>query len=75
MILTFIGSLQDFQSVLIMTGGGPGIATMVPALRMYHMAFRSSHFGYAAAIGFVLFLAILLITMINLRILKSAEEL
>lgn len=74
-ILTFIGSLQDFQSVLIMTGGGPGIATMVPALRMYHMAFRFSHFGYAAAIGFVLFLAILIITMINLRVLKSAEEL
>ena len=74
-ILTFIGSLQDFQSILIMTGGGPGRATSVPALRMYYEAFTFGHFGYGAAIGFVLFAAILAITIVNLRVLKPAEEL
>jgi len=73
-VLTFIGSLQDFQTILIMTGGGPGLATMVPALRMYHAAFRFNHFGYGAAIGFVLFLAILIITIINMKVLKPAED-
>jgi raffinose/stachyose/melibiose transport system permease protein len=58
-----------------MTGGGPVRATMVPALHMYYQAFRFSRFGYGAAIGFVLFVVILLATLINLKVLKPAEEL
>lgn len=72
-IITFIGALQDFQSVLILTDGGPGLATNVPALRMYHVAFRFSHYGYGAALGFVLFLVVLGITIINMRLIKKAE--
>jgi raffinose/stachyose/melibiose transport system permease protein len=74
-VLTFIQGLQDFQGILIMTGGGPVRATMVPALHMYYQAFRFSRFGYGAAIGFVLFVVILLATLINLKVLKPAEEL
>jgi len=74
-ILAFIGSLQDFQGILIMTGGGPGLATTVPALRMYYEAFRFSNFGYGSAIGFALFAVILAITLLNMRVLKSGEEL
>jgi len=73
-ILTFIGSVQDFQTVLLMTRGGPGTATYLPALRMYYVAFTYSHFGYGAAIGLVLFLVILLITIINLKVIKPTEE-
>jgi ABC-type sugar transport system permease subunit/ABC-type glycerol-3-phosphate transport system substrate-binding protein len=72
-VLTFIGSLQDFQTVLIMTGGGPGLSTMVPALRMYHVAFRFGHYGYGAAMGFVLFLSILIVTIVNMRVMRRAE--
>ncbi len=73
-ILTFIGSVQDFQTVLLMTRGGPGTATYLPALRMYYVAFTYSHFGYGAAIGLVLFIVILLITIINLKVIKPTEE-
>jgi len=73
-ILTFIGSVQDFQTVLLMTRGGPGTATYLPALRMYYVAFTYSHFGYGAAIGLILFLVILLITIINLKVIKPTEE-
>lgn len=73
-VLAFIGSLQDFQTILLMTGGGPGLATTVPALRMYHAAFRFFHFGYGAAIGFVLFVVILIITVVNFRVMKPAED-
>jgi raffinose/stachyose/melibiose transport system permease protein len=72
-ILTFIGSVQDFQTVLIMTRGGPGLATYVPALRMYNEAFVYGHFGYGAAIGLVLFAIIMAITVVNLHVLKPAE--
>ena len=73
MILTFISTIQDFQTILIMTQGGPGISTYVPALRMYVEAFKYDHFGYGAAIGLVLFLVILIITAINMKVLKAEE--
>ena len=54
-ILTMIASIQDFGRVLVMTGGGPGFASYVPALWMYEQTFLMSHFGYASAIGVTLF--------------------
>jgi raffinose/stachyose/melibiose transport system permease protein len=65
-ILTLIGTLQDFGSILILTGGGPGLATHVPALHMYFQAFRFGHMGYAAAIGLTLFVAIFTLSLLNL---------
>jgi raffinose/stachyose/melibiose transport system permease protein len=73
-ILTFIGTIQDFQTILIMTRGGPGLATYVPALRMYYQAFTYSHFGYGAAIGFVLFAAILILTLFTQKLVKPTVE-
>ena len=73
--LTIIGTLQDFGSLLVLTGGGPGLATHVPALHMYFQAFRFGHYGYASAIGFVLFLTILIFTVTNMRFARSAVEL
>lgn len=71
--LTTIGTLQDFGSLLILTGGGPGLATHVPALHMYFQAFRFGHLGYAAAIGLSLFVAIFVLSLINQRIGRGAE--
>jgi len=74
-VLTIIGTLQDFGSILVLTGGGPGLATHVPALHMYYQAFRFGHYGYASAIGFILFLVILAFTVANMRFARSAVEL
>jgi raffinose/stachyose/melibiose transport system permease protein len=65
-ILTLIGVVQDFGSILVLTGGGPGLATHVPALHMYFQAFRFGHMGYAAAIGLTLFVAIFTLSLLNL---------
>lgn len=73
-ILTFIGSIQDFGGILVMTGGGPGAATHVPALHMYYMAFRFDQFGYGAAIGVVLFILILALTVLNMKLIRSRME-
>jgi ABC-type sugar transport system permease subunit len=74
-ILTLIGSIQDFGRVLVMTGGGPGFSTYVPALWMYEQTFLMSHFGYASAIGVTLFLIILISSTLVLRLMKSDVEL
>lgn len=73
-VLTFIGTVQEFGSILVMTQGGPGAATHVPALHMYYMAFRFSQYGYGAAIGVVLFLVIFGLTVVNLKLIRSNVE-
>ncbi|HEY0828912.1 MAG TPA: sugar ABC transporter permease, partial [Bacilli bacterium] len=70
-ILVIIGSLQDFVKILVLTDGGPGTATVIPALTMYTVAFTSSEYGYAASIGTCLFLVIIALTIFNLKFLKT----
>ena len=73
-ILTIIGSVQGFQSLIILTRGGPGFKTTVPGLWMYYNAFSFQRMGYACAIGVLLFLLILLLTVLNLKYFKSSES-
>lgn len=44
-------SFQVFDTVYVMTGGGPSGATNVLGMLLYEEAFRLFHFGYAAAVG------------------------
>ncbi|MBN1346285.1 MAG: sugar ABC transporter permease [Phycisphaerae bacterium] len=75
LVLTVIGGIQGFENVFVLTRGGPGFKTMVPGMWMYFNAFSFQRMGYACAIGVVLFLLILGLTLLNLRYFKSAEEL
>ncbi|GIP39475.1 hypothetical protein J31TS4_27550 [Paenibacillus sp. J31TS4] len=72
-VLALIGIVQDFGSILIVTGGGPMDSTYVPALQMYYAATKFSDLGYASALGVSMFLVILLITVLNMKFIKSAE--
>jgi len=73
LILGIIGGVQDYGRVLIMTGGGPSDATTVPGLIMYNTAFRYAQMGYASAIGVVMFLVILGLTVLNMRYFRTHE--
>lgn len=73
-ILTIVASIQQFTAVLILTGGGPGFSTYVPGLSMYNNAFYFGRMGYACAIGTALFLVILVLTVLNLRYVRSATD-
>ncbi|MGB2823048.1 MAG: sugar ABC transporter permease [Phycisphaerae bacterium] len=73
-ILTVIGSVQGFQSLIILTRGGPGFKTTVPGLWMYYNAFSFQRMGYACSIGVLLFLLILALTILNLKYFKSSES-
>jgi len=64
-ILTTIGSLEVFAPVQLLTGGGPGDSTNVLPFLLFRTAFVSQQFGYASAIGVVLFVIILGLTMLQ----------
>ena len=73
-ITTIISTFQTFEHVLIMTNGGPGDSTIVPALHMYNETFSYYNMGYACAMGTVLFLITLGITAFNMKYIKGAEN-
>ncbi|THF77971.1 ABC transporter permease subunit [Cohnella fermenti] len=73
-ILALIGIIQDFNGIMIVTGGGPMDSTYVPALQMYYAATKFSDLGYASALGVSMFAVILVITVINMKFIKSADD-
>lgn len=74
LILTLIAGVQSFEGILILTRGGPGFESTVPGLWMYFNAFSFQRMGYACAIGVVLFLIILALTIVNMKYFVSTER-
>jgi raffinose/stachyose/melibiose transport system permease protein len=73
-LLTLIFWLRSFELPLIMTNGGPGFASMVPGLRMYFSINRDFDLGYGSAIGTILFALVLLVTIAQLRLTRSRDD-
>jgi len=67
-IMGTIGALQTFESVYIMTNGGPDDSTMVPVLYLFNNAFTYFKMGYASALAWILFVIILVLTLIQLKL-------
>jgi multiple sugar transport system permease protein len=63
-----INALQLFDEVYVSTRGGPLMATTVVVYYLYQQAFQFFEAGYGAAVAYVLFAAILLLTILELWI-------
>lgn len=72
-VLTLIGSMKVFDLIFVMTNGGPANASESLALRIYNEAFTLNHFGYATAVGIIMSLLILALSVLNLRFLRARE--
>jgi raffinose/stachyose/melibiose transport system permease protein len=65
--VTAISAMSAFDIVFVMTGGGPGVASIVPGLLIYQLAFTSYNVGQASALAVVLSLLVLVvITVVRL---------
>lgn len=58
-MITMISAMDVFAPIQILTQGGPGRSTTVISYLLYRTAFVQQDFGYASAIGVVLFLVVL----------------
>jgi ABC-type sugar transport system permease subunit len=72
-VLTLIGSMKVFDLIFVMTNGGPGDASESLAIRLYKEAFTLNHFGYGTAVGIVMSVLILALSVLNLRLLRKRE--
>lgn len=66
-LFRYIFAFRLFSEVWLMTGGGPARSTEVMAVYLYLEAFRYNAFGSAAATGWLLVLASLLLALFYLR--------
>ena len=67
LIVGLINGFQYFVQPYIMTNGGPADSTLVYSLYLYRNAFQFFRMGYACALGWTLFLLILLLTTLLLH--------
>lgn len=72
--VTLNNSFKVFDVVFSLTGGGPGRSTQVIAMNIFAEAYSlNNRYGYASAKSVVLFLIILVITLIQLTLMRKKE--
>ena len=73
-MLLVIGTLGTFDEVYVMTNGGPGTATTVPAYLVWRRMFQTGEVGSAAALGISLMLIIFAVTFVINRLMERGAE-
>ncbi|WP_433431041.1 carbohydrate ABC transporter permease [Nonomuraea sp. CA-141351] len=72
-VIETISAFQTFDTVYVMTGGGPVRATYTLIYGIYDHGFRSFDFGYAATWGMVLFVIVLAVSLVQRRFLDRGN--
>lgn len=74
LVTSVIGSFQIFDTIAVTTQGGPGTSTRTILWYIYQEGFVSMRMGYASAMSTVLFLGLVLVTLVQMRVLRSGES-
>ncbi len=75
LIYSIIVSFQVFDVVYILTRGGPGDATTFLVQYAYDQGFNQRRQGYAAAIGVIIYVIVLVLTIVQWRLQRRREDL
>jgi multiple sugar transport system permease protein len=68
LIFTVIGTFKAFNHVWVMTEGGPADATTTASVLIFQQLYQANRYGYSAALAFILFAVILLLTVVQNRL-------
>ncbi|MCT2583181.1 carbohydrate ABC transporter permease [Actinophytocola gossypii] len=72
-VITTIGYVQFFEEPFVMTQGGPLDSTLSLAYHTYNQ-FGFGNYGYASAMGYVLFVVVVLLSIAWFRLLRNTHE-
>jgi ABC-type sugar transport system permease subunit len=72
-VITSAGYLQLFEEPFVMTGGGPLDSTLSVAMYVYEQGFDFLNLGYASAVAYALFVAIVVLAFIQFRVLRTDD--
>ncbi len=74
-IITLISAFTAiFSLIYVMTGGGPGFATTTLEFYGYQQGFATGDFGAAATAGVMLFIAVAVVSIVQVRLFRGADE-
>lgn len=73
-LLTIITTGQIFTEPYLLTGGGPNGASMTPALLMYKLGIQQGKPDIAAAIGIILVIAVMIVSLVSRRITEGKDR-
>ena len=71
--LTMLDAMRAFESVFILTRGGPQGSTTTLGYYIYEKAFQQHDLGYASAVGLVLWAIMVVLALLNLAATRSRE--
>lgn len=74
MVLAMERAFKQYDLVLALTGGGPGRASELVSMTIYNESFTNKRAGYGSALGVILFLIIVVITLFQMKILRRRED-
>jgi len=74
LILQVIASFNVFGQVYVMTGGGPAGSTRVLIQYIYETGFQYFRMGYSAAMSYVLFVIMLIVSVAQYAVLGKRKE-
>lgn len=73
LVTSVIGSFQIFDTIAITTQGGPINATEVINWLIFEQAFERFNMGYATTVSVALFLILVVVSIIQMRLLRADE--
>ena len=73
-VMNTIGAFQMFAQAFILTGGGPEMTTRGVVSLIYDTAFADYRLGYGAAISWLLFLIIAIVSLIQYGIIRKVAD-
>ncbi len=73
-VMQIIGSFQAFGNIYMLTGGGPNNATNVLMVHLYKTGFFYFQMGPAAAIGVIIFIIVMALTIAVLAMFRKQVE-
>ena len=74
LIMSVIGSVLAFEQFLIMTKGGPTETTTTLVHYIYNTSFKYYNFGYGSAMTMILLIIMLVLSVVQMRLLKDPTE-
>jgi multiple sugar transport system permease protein len=72
LVMSIIGSFQVFDTVYVLTSGGPLNSTKVLVFYLYEHAFKYFDMGYASAVAYLLFAIVFVLTMLQMKTMRGS---
>jgi multiple sugar transport system permease protein len=72
-VIRTIDALKSFDTIYVITQGGPGTASQTINIYLYNEAFAYYHIGYASAVVLVFFVLILAISLVLLAVRQRSQ--